>query len=67
MGTNKDRYIRVLAMLSETDQHELLLEMLDRYGAKGLYELSEKQTEDFTREVLGRSFSDGRQKENTDR
>lgn len=44
---NKDRHIKALAAMSRTDEHELLLEMLDYYGAKGLYELTEKQTEDF--------------------
>lgn len=67
MGKNKDRCIRILALMSETDQHELLLRMLDRYGAKGLYELSENQTVDFLLEVLERRYSDGRQKEITDR
>lgn len=44
---NKDRHIKALAAMSRTDQHELLIEMMNYYGVQGLYELTEKQTEDF--------------------
>ncbi len=52
--SKKDEYITELARLSKTKNHELIIEMLDRFNVWGTGDLTEKQVETFLKEVKER-------------
>lgn len=43
----KDRYIKILGLLSETQQHEKITDCLEYYGAHGTRNLTEDQLREY--------------------
>lgn len=48
----KDNHIIALGCMSVTKEHELILEMLDRYNVMGIKDLTEEQVFEFLNEKL---------------